>query len=247
MRQRVPSPERGFVAAGVLALILASSQSCSTTPRSDIEGEDNTFFGALRVSAPFDERDERNPEVIRFGVRVDVEVSGGDFDQTLSAGEVVQLDDVAFTGPGEVSVDFDHTFAGLGVYVGKDATKLDFEGMVGLGGSFLDAEASMGGLSESTHIDSIGAYLGGSVSYRVVDSVAFFYEMRLFFGGGTDDVEIFEVQLGATWTLTDHLALSAGWKDWDYGAERDDSFGFPDPSDLDLGLDGPFVRLELGF
>ena len=102
---------------------------------------------------------------------------------------------------------------------------------------------SMAGVSDSASVDTMGIYLGGSVSYRVLDALRIFYDVNGFFGRGNDDIDIFAGQLGALWTITDHLSLSAGVQGWEYSAERHDDPGI-DRSDLELRLRGPFVRLE---
>lgn len=228
-----------------MALVLLSAcQGVTPTPRSDINGSGDTFFGDVRISIPFEEKD---PDALRVGLRVEMEKAGGDFDQSVGAGHVVELDNVPFTGPGVLSVDFEHTFVGAGLYVSKDRGRVHLEGVVGLGKSILEADALFGGMPDATQVDSFGPFLGGSISYPVFESLALYGEL-FFFGGisSNHNISLRSFEVGTAWRVTQNLKLSLGWKDWGFSAARDQDhlFGSAEPSDLELGIDGPLLRLE---
>ncbi|MEM7308222.1 MAG: hypothetical protein AAF682_16195 [Planctomycetota bacterium] len=243
MKQRTPGLG-GCPHVHAPLLLAALAFGCSSS-RTDIEGDDNTLFGAARATFP---TDEAAPGDSRAGFRLDADFGRGEFGQDLSPGEVVQLDDIAFSGGDPVEVEFEHTFLGLGGYIARESsTGVRLEGSFGLGASLLDIQAAQAGVSESTDVRGFGPYVGGSLSYAPVERLSLFVEARVLLGfiSTLDSLDIATVAAGAAWSVGDHLLLSAGVQDWDYDAERED--GSPDPSDLDLGLAGPFVRLEYVF
>ncbi len=120
------------------------------------------------------------------------------------------------------------------------------EGSVGVGGSFLNSRISRLGLTDSKSVDNLGFLLTGAFSFELAPRLRGLYELRLFQGvSGTDDVEIFASELGAQWMLSEALSLSGGYQGWQYRADREE--GFPEPSNLVLDLEGPFLRLGLRF
>ncbi len=260
---RLPSLWNGRRCLVLGLLALASCQS-SRTP---IEGDDDAFFGGLRATIPFtraeptrgrgeahggenhdqDQAPQRDAYATRFGLRIEVEGAGGEFHQDLAVGESVQLEDMAFSGPGRVTLDFDHRFVGVGLNIVRPRPRgVNIDGAFGVAGSFLKARASDGFTSESADLDSVGPFLDGTLLVRLHPALALFLEGQLFWGvlDSTDTVQTTTLRGGIAWSPLPDFTLSAGFAQWNLEAERES--GSPDPSDLDLELEGPFVRVDFG-
>lgn len=251
-----------FVKFALFCLVALASCQSSSTP---IEGDDDAFFGSVRATIPFNRAQPAAVEVdelaakeegasqqrdayrTRFGLRIEVEGAGGEFNQDLGVGETVQLDDLAFSGPGRVTLDFDHRFVGVGLNIVRPRPRgMNIDGAFGLAGSFLNARASDGSTSESADLDSFGPFVDGTLLVRLHPAWAFFFEAQLFWGllDSTDRVQTTNLRAGVAWSPLTDFTLSAGFAQWNLEAERES--GSPDPSDLDLDLEGPFVRIDFG-
>ena len=228
-------------AFSVLASLLAA---CTAPPTSStaISGEDDSFSGSIRISHVFGGSDE---EATHYGLRVEIDGGDGEVVDALLGGQTVRLKEVALTGPGDVNIEFDHNFVGFSLYGVRPLGGFKLEGEIGFGRSTLDARASLRALSESAEFQGSGFYAGGSAAYQLDWPMLLSYRLRGFRGNAGGDVSTWEAQLGASWTVNQTMTISAGLQHWNY--MREPSGGTPTPSDLDLTLNGPFLRLEFSF
>ncbi|HIG85709.1 MAG TPA: hypothetical protein EYQ25_01565 [Planctomycetes bacterium] len=225
-------------------LALLALAACTPLPptSTQISGEDNSFQGAIQISHPLTETDQ---QALHYGLRIEVDGSGGEVVETLAGGQTVLLGEVALLGPGDVDLKFDYNFVAIGFYVVKPFNRFNLEGELGFGHSSLDARASLGALSESAEFQEFGLYVGGNASYQLNWPLLLFYRLRGFQGSGDDETSTWETQLGTSWTVNETMTISAGLQAWNYLREPR---SMPiTPSDLDLTLNGPFLRLEFSF
>lgn len=181
-------------------------------------------------------------------LRLDVELAfgSGSFDQRLRPGEQVQLDEVTFSGPATVAVEFDLHRALVDVrYATAERSGLRAEAFAGLGVSYLEVEARSGGVRDGDQQFALGPLVGAGASYRPAERWRLFLEASLgvAVAEGWEEVRLRTLELGALFAATPSLEVGAGWRDLRYRQERG-SFG---DSDLDLGLSGPLVSLRLHF
>lgn len=225
-----------------LIAILFAACAAPPTPSTGISGEDDSPSGSIRISHALGGSEE---EATSYGLRVEIDGGDGEVVETLVGGQVVRLDDVDLVGPGDVRLDFDHQFIGISFYGSRPLKGFEIEGEIGFGRSTFDARASLGALSETAELQGSGLYAGGSVAYPLDWPMLLFYRLRGFRGSAGGDVSTWEAQLGASWSVNQTMAVSAGMQGWNYMLEP--SGGPPAPSDLDLTLKGPFLRLEFSF
>jgi hypothetical protein len=225
-------------------LALLALAGCTPLPPASttISGEDSSFQGAIQISHPLTDTDQQG---WHYGLRIEVDGSGGEVIETLAGGQTVRLGEVALSGPGDVKLEFDYNFVAIGFYVVKPFDRFNLEGELGFGHSSLDARASLGASSELAEFQESGLYVGGNASYQLNWPLLLFYRLRGFQGSGDDDTSTWETQLGTSWTVNETMTISAGVQAWNYLREPRD---VPiTPSDLDLTLNGPFLRLEFSF
>lgn len=228
-------------ACSVLASLLVAC-TAPPTPSTAITGEDDSFRGSIRISHALGGEGEG---ATRYGLRAEIDGGTGELVETLAGGQIARLKEVDLAGPGDLDLKFDHNFVGFGFYGVKPLNRFELEGEIGFGRSTLDARASLGALSESAELQGSGLYLGGRAAYQLDWPVLLFYSLRGFRGNAAGDVRTWEAQLGGSWTVNQAIAISAGLQGWNY--LREPSGGTPAPSDLDLTLSGPFLRLEFSF
>lgn len=235
MKLHTSSPFRWRLA---IALGLVFCPACITDSTAEIDGQDDGLLAAFRMSFPIDTA--RDAGDWSTGYRLQLDTWQGGFDQTMLTGSNIQVDGTLFSGVGSVAIDFDHTLAGLGMYASKPYGHLDLELAGGLAGSFLGIDATRSAVQDSGRINSVGVFLNGRAALPMTKQWASFYELSAFYGEGDDRVEIHSSQLGVTWSPRSAAAFSFGIQDADYSADRDGLL-----SDLQLGLGGLFLRLEL--
>lgn len=223
----------------LIALTMLFLVACRSNYRTDIRGEDSSTIAAFRVSSPVHTAEDTG---VSFGLRLEFDHAGGAFTDTLSLGQTVRLDTVDLSGPGTLLMDFSHTFAGMGAYVSKPFKHFDLEGQAGIALSSLAATASLGGLEESTRFDLPGLYWGGEITYRVSDHIGLFYGLRTFLRLSGEDLSTHQQDLGLRWIWNSAWVFSGGYRYWNYLSNSPGES--PSSSDLDLTLEGPFVRLE---
>lgn len=233
-----------LISCTILCLVAILFAACAAPPTSStgISGEDDSLGGSIRISHALGGSEE---EATSYGLRIEIDGGDGEVVETLVGGQVVRLNDVDLAGPGDVRLDFDHQFVGISFYGSRPLKGFELEGEIGFGRSTLDARASLGALSESAEFQGSGFYAGGSAAYPLDWPMLLFYRLRGFRGSAGGDVSTWEAQLGARWKVHQTMALSAGVQGWNY--MREPTAGTPTPSDLDLTLNGPFLRLEFSF
>jgi len=233
-----------LITCTISCLVVILFTACAAPPPSStgIRGEDDSPGGSIRISHALGGSKE---EATSYGLRVEIAGGDGEAVETLAGGQVVRLNDVDFAGPGDVRLGFDHQFIGISFYGSRPLNGFELEGELGFGRSTLDARASLGALSESAEFQGSGFYAGGSVSYQMDWPALLFYRLRGFQGSAGGNVSTWEAQLGASLSINQTMAVSAGMQGWNYMLEP--SGGPPAPSDLDLTLNGPFLRLEFSF
>lgn len=235
--------DRGIVSAPALLALLACSGAC-TAPSTTIEGSDeHAFFPSLRGTFTLDEwkpthgSGAADDSRMRFTVvDVDVSRSEGDFDQTLAAGESVELDDTLFTGPATVAFDVELVRAAALLRAGLRERRLDLGASIGLAFIDLDLEGSSGAQRDEREDALWALALGLELGWRALD------ELRLYARAGSDaspdEARLDQFELGAEWELARTVALSLGWREWDFELEE------VSESDLDIELSGPVLTLR---
>jgi hypothetical protein len=227
--------------------VLALAPLCGgcNTPRTAIEGSDEpVYFPGLRITfspargGPAD-ADGTPGAGRRPFLALDVELSRAeaDFDQSLAAGETIELDGVLFTGPATVAFDVELVRAALQIRGGLRDERLYLGVSVGLACLDLDLEGRSGGSSSDADEPSPALAFGLELGWRALD------RLRLYARAGTDAVlgnvgTLDQLELGAEARLARAVALAAGWREWEL--EVDDY----SESDLDIGLSGPVLTLR---
>jgi hypothetical protein len=233
-----------LISCTISFLIVSLFAACAAprTSSTAISGEDDSPGGSVQISHALGGSEEA---ATSYGLRVEIDGGGGDIVEALVGGQFVRLKDVDLAGPGDVRLDFDHQFVGISFYGSRPLNGFELEGELGFGRSTLDARASLGALSESAEFQGSGFYVGGSVAYPMDWPALLFYRVRGFQFSAGGDASIWEAQLGASWSVNQTMAVSAGMRGWNYVLEP--SGGTPPSSDLDLTLNGPFLRFEFSF
>ena len=220
-----------------LGLLAASILAACSSQTTVIEGSDTSVFSpSVRLAVPLANEG--------MALELDVAHGEGDFDQRLGAGESVRLEDVTFSGPGTVRLEADLTR----VYGGARFTHMEENGLGfsvhgGLSLSLLDATAQMGGVKDSTDVDSLGLALGIEPFLQLNDTWRLYGQVLFLPGiaGDYEEVELTEIDLGIAMRAFEHVELVLGWRRFEYEAE---ATGGVD-SDLDIVLSGPHVSLRL--
>ncbi len=224
-------------------LLLILAPSCTSTV--PIEGEDeNVLFSDVRMRWPLSgRRDNADPDVPRRSFQTTLEVGGmygrGTSEQTLRAGEVVELESIPFSGPTTLDTDYGLALGEINVRFGWDFDNgSHLACLAGLGFSSLELEISDGSQVDNDSFFEIGPVFGfagghdfGMAGIRASGKLQFGIPDE---GSG---VAVYVFDAGGVLRFGRQISLGAGWRWVDYKAEQSSG------SDIDLRLSGPVVTL----
>jgi hypothetical protein len=247
----------GSKMALIVGLASGSVACSSSAPRETIDIDESSVVATgLRILHPAAGADLR--QALREG-RASEENSGfisgleagitylsSDANQTLEAGQNLELDNETFMGPGEVDYDFDVLAITAAWRMGKAfPTGITIEGLLGLSYHGIDLDAEFMGVKDSESTYSFGPLIGAEVGWHSPIRV-------LLYGRFTGSIELSDeydepqavvLEAGAVYHLGKHVDLGAGWRQWRY--DGDSSYGFE--SDIDMEVSGPFFFLGFVF
>ena len=224
-----------------LLLVLCMSSTTCQSPMTRLEGEDSEVLSP-RLRFRFD----RTPEGADKARSIDVEVmhlSGG-FDQELAGLDEVRIEDLSFFGPQVVTADFGLTTASVAwnrELLSVDRFRLD--GNIGLGFMNLDMTLIGNEGQDSTNLSSIGPVAGLQVSATLLSDWELYTGMNLLGGIGSDAGGLTTWEVGFHWQFAGAVAIDAGWYSNRIEQGQDDY----ELSDIEVMLEGPFLRLSFGF
>lgn len=245
----IPSAQHVRTVGGLGIAVGIIAAGCTTTS-SDVEIDEGgvlttSFRGLYRwAEDPWSPREQQGSLT---ALEVEVSLLDDDADQTLAAGETIQLDDRPFTGPGEV--DYDVRVLGAAVVTRGGfvfPNGLTVEGLFGLGFHQVEIDGAFGALSDEVEVFSAGPRFGLELGYHPPRPAG---RLRFFARGWAgfeypderDYVDVSEVTVGGGWRVGEHVFLALGWRWWRYEAEESSG---PE-SDLQLELSGPLILFEV--
>lgn len=221
-----------------LAVILLSQLCFACVNVVSIEIDDKVNFADLEASLPLAESSDT-----RFRIRATR--VGGSFDQSLDSDELIRIDNSRISGPAELSGDIDLTY--LSFAIGQDGrTSAPVPGSArpfyffGIAQTQWDLDASGGGKQLDASDETTELYLQYGFFYTIGKSLeaGFSWAASL----GDDASGISEIDLKLNFQPHRHLALTAGyrWFDYEYGIGDEDSH-------IDVDFRGPVIGLSLPF
>ena len=230
---------RQFICLLGLAL-LASCRAAEPTLTADPVLAEDSSSGSihLRSTHAMGSPDPARPSK---HVGVEIELHSGEFEDALTVGEDLRLDENLISGPIDMRGDFDLSRSSLFVeWRDAETSTHRFTKYAGLSFTNLDMEIAAGPTRDTLHDLAIGAMLGGRVNTTMVQDVDAYAKLEWHFGkaqSGNVLQALFEA--GAAWRFHDSYGLHLGWQLNDYQMERDSD----DLSDIDLSFGGPFATL----
>lgn len=221
-----------------LLLLLCTSSTTCVRPASAIDGKDSSVFSS-RLRARFD----RTPAETSEARSIDIEVThqSGGFNQELTTGENIRLDGVTFDGPQIVAAEYElitayaawnQEFVSSGRY--------NIEGFLGLGLTHLDMTLTGTEGRDSKSELSFGPVAGAQAAAMLVDDLELYARLSLLAGLiGGDFIGTSTWEFGMHWQFARSVAIDAGW----YATNLEQPEDNVTLSEIDLELNGPFVRL----
>jgi hypothetical protein len=203
-----------------------------------VEIEDEVNFADLEASFPLS---ESSPS--RFRIRA-TQVSGS-FDQNLDSDELVRLDNSRISGPAELTGDIDLTYVSF-AFGQDDRTVTLAPGAArqvyffGIAQTQWDLDVAGGGNQLKASDDTTELYFQYGFFYTVRKSLDLGFTWAA--SVGDDASGISEIDLKLNYSPHKNLALTAGyrWFDYEYGLGDNDSH-------IDVDFRGPFLGISLPF
>jgi hypothetical protein len=179
-----------------------------------------------------------------LGIELDAAATHGSDTQQLENLQTVQLDGPFISGPARLDTKFDLSSATLAARGGLwIKNRLGLEAMVGVGAIRLDFDLDSGNVHDSLTDQRYGPYIGGQVTYVLVDSWTAYLRIaatHALDSGLTTVAYLDMIELGTEAHVVDHVGLFAGWRWWTYENNHY-------PSNIDINASGPMVGLHVFF
>ena len=230
---------RSFTCLFGLALLSSCRVAEPTITADTIMAEDDSA-GAIHLRSTFAMGQQEGSHPSKH-VGIEIEIHSGEFDDQLSLGEDLRLDENLISGPIGVRGDFDLSRSSLFVeWRDPETSSHRFTKYAGLSFTNLDMEIAAGPTRDTLHDLAIGALFGGRINTTVVQDVDVYAKLEWHVGKAqTGNVFQSLLEAGAAWHFHDAYGVHFGWQLNDFQMERDSD----DLSDIDLSFGGPFVTL----
>jgi hypothetical protein len=207
---------------------------CGGIVYKSISGSDNSaFFPSVRFTHPLAEEPflsvfsgslatsgtEPAPAAVAHSLALDLELvrTEGRASESLLPGEQASLNGTIITGPASFTEDFSLSMASLTL---RDRLFVHPKIYLDLFGGLLYVERDlMLDPFVRSKLSQMGLLIGLGAGWRITDRATL--DFRWFPAAVTDDSGIKIVDLAATWWLTDHAGISAGYRRWHYEEEPD--------------------------
>ncbi len=237
----------------VVLLSCGLLNGCGGIAYKSISGSDNSaFFPSVRFTHPLDEdsflsgfpgaseklETEPAPAAVAHSAAIDLELvrTKGTASESLLPGEQVRLNDTIITGPASFEEDFSLSMVSLTL-----RTRLFFHPRIYLdlfgGPLYVERDLTLDPFVRSK-LSQMGLLIGLGAGWRITDRTTL--DFRWFPLAATADSNIKVVDLAATWWLTDHAGVSAGYRRWHYEEE-------PEGSKIDLYWEGYSAGLVFSY
>lgn len=215
--------------------------SCTSQPitADAIEVEDSSAGSIhLRTTHPTGKQDGSHASK---HVGVEIEFHSGEFDDRLTAGEHLRLDQNLISGPISLRGDFELSRSSIFVeWREAGPSRHRFTKYGGLSFTNLDMGITAGPTSDSLHDLVIGAMLGGRMNTPLAPDLEAYAKLEWHFGESKAGRIIQSIlEIGAAWQFHGTVGIHLGWQLNDFQMERDSD----ELSDIDLSFGGPFVTL----
>ena len=228
----------------VMSLACGLLNGCGGVVYKSIDGSDNSaFFPSVRFTHPLDEASflsfspgapdtpvtEPAPAAVAHSAALDLELvrTKGKASESLLPGEQARLNDTIITGPASFEEDFSLSMVSLTfrnrLFV-HPKIYLDLFG----GPLYVERDLTLDSFARSK-LSQMGLLIGLGAGWRITDRATL--DFRWFPLAGTADSTIKVVDLTATYWLTDHAGVSAGYRMWHYEEG-------PEGSKIDLYWEG---------
>lgn len=237
----------------ILALLVGCFvvTGCSSSGPVAIDGEDrNVSFPEGEIVVTLGSGSSQHPGRDYSTIYAGYARSEGQFDQTLTNDEFVNVDGTEIHGP--VTLD---NKARLDVaYLGMAAHSYISESFVWYGGGglgFLDLDLTTTTADQRSTLHESGLNLHGSLGLAYHITPAFGIEgniklyMPLFFPVAVDSATLLDQRVQFFVTPTESLRLFAGFRTWSYGYEE--TYSLIDRSDINVVFSGPTAGVVLRF
>ena len=207
----------------------------------NIDVDDNVSFSNLEASLLLTENDH-------LRIRMRGSKASGEYSQTVSAGDLIRIENTPIFGPVEINGTTDVTYFSLAI--GREFTGGEFGSKetriinyIGVAQTNLDFTLRDAGTTYRVDDSTTELYLQYGLAYAISDSVELGFTLATssdFDGSGMN-----ELDLNLHYKLLKQLRITGGyrWFEYSYGAKQEDS----NDSEISVDFTGPFIGLDFPF
>jgi len=231
-----------------LLVLVPLSVGCAADNETIRAEDSDTLFAGANISWEIDETPPSGEKESRTRTSAELQVSGSrsSAEQSLAAGQSLEIGGTLFFGPTDIDIDLDMLRVLVDVRRSwRDKHRLGFDALIGLGYSRVDVTLETSGLRGSDSFKGLGPLLGAALVYEPASWLKLVAEGSLnptLVADMEDWVDINTLDLGLSWRLHEHASLRTSWRRIRYKADEG-QLG----SDLDLTLSGPALVLDLSW
>src|SRR5437667_10903787 len=216
---------------------------CTSTGTAIDIGDHRVFVPSARIS--IGTRGEMPTDPQRGGaLELGASYASGKSQQSLSAGQRIDMGDQSFSGPRETTNEVKAAMldGALRQRFFGASQRVGFEVLLGLAYSQLVFAVSSAGRRGANTDGSLGVLFGAGVLWRVQPGTSAQARLSFFRAGGFfGETEVNRVELALVQAVGRHAALRAGWSSWAIDASH--LVG----SEVSARLSGPMLGLDLSF
>ena len=224
---------------------------CSSSGPVAIDGEDrNVGFPEGEIVVTLGSGSRQHPGREYSTIYAGYTRSEGQFEQTLTNREFVNVDGTEIHGP--VTLDnkarLDVAYLGMAghSYISES---FEWDGGGGLGFLGLDFTTTTGDQSSTTHDSGLNLHGSLGLAYHISPEFGIEGNMKLYmpllFLGEVDSVTLIDQRVQIFVTPTESLRLFAGYRTWRYAYEE--TYNLFDRSDINVVFSGPTAGVVLRF
>ena len=212
---------------------LTLASGCVSTV--NIDAEDTTRFSNLSASVPIN--GDENTRLRFRATRVD-----GSFDQDLEFGERIRLEDSAINGPALVDGELDLAYYSVAIGGGRNFGREGFrtETYFGISQTRFDLELESADRRLQAEDDTVEFYMQWAAIAPINESLDFGFSWALSVGREFSGIS--EIDLFLEYGLAEHLAVTGGYRWFEYQYDSDDY-----DSNLEVDFRGPFLGIRVPF
>ena len=232
---------RALACCTALAAVLAAG--CTSTGTAIDIGDHRVFVPSARISIGTRGETPTDPQS-GGALELGASYASGKGQQSLSAGQRIDMGDQSFSGPRETTNEVKAAmFEGaLRQRFFGASQRVGFEVLLGLAYSQLVFAVSSAGRRGANTDGSLGVLVGAGVLWRVQPGTSAQARLSFFRAGGFfGETEVNRVELALVQAVGRHAALRAGWSSWAIDASH--LVG----SEVSARLSGPMLGLDLSF